>query len=304
MKKIRILVFALVSFWLQTGITQTSNILTTNFGSIHYKTFGKGEPLLIINGGPGIDCEGFSSLASLLKDDYMAIIYDQRGTGKSDLKIVDSSTLSMDLLIDDIEILRNHLKIKNWIVLGHSFGGFVAQHYASKHSDRIKGMILSASGGIDTEIFSYIGDNVHIRMSDADRDALRYWNKKIAEGDTTYLARYKIGELRAPAYLYGEEYIEQIAHRLTQSNPEVRNLMLADLSKHKYDWSSSMSKFKAPVLIIQGRQDLVGSETAYRAHNVYSTSKLVLLNKCGHYGWLEQEEKYMNEIKAFIESLG
>ena len=104
-------------------------IIPTNFGSIHYKTFGKGEPILIINGGPGIDCEGFSSLASLLKDDYMAIIYDQRGTGKSDLKIVDSSMLSMDLLIDDIEILRNHLKIKNWVVLGHSFGGFVAQHY-------------------------------------------------------------------------------------------------------------------------------------------------------------------------------
>ena len=89
MKKIRILVFALVSFYLEVGIAQTSNIIPTNFGSIHYKTFGKGEPILIINGGPGIDCEGFSSLASLLKDDYMAIIYDQRGTGKSDLKIVD-----------------------------------------------------------------------------------------------------------------------------------------------------------------------------------------------------------------------
>ena len=304
MKKIRILVFALVSFCLEVGIAQTSNIIPTNFGSIHYKTFGKGEPILIINGGPGIDCEGFSSLASLLKDDYMAIIYDQRGTGKSDLKIVDSSMLSMDLLIDDIEILRNHLKIKNWVVLGHSFGGFVAQHYVSKHSDKVKGIILSASGGIDTEIFSYIGDNIQIRMSKPDRDALRYWNKKVVEGDTTYLTRYEIGKLRAPTYLYGEKYIEQIAHRLTQSNPEIRNFILADLSKHKYDWSSSMSKFKAPVLIIQGRQDLVGSETAYKAHNVYSISKLVLLNKCGHYGWLEQEEKYINEIKTFIESLG
>jgi len=304
MKKIRILAFAVVTFGLQSGIAQTSKIITTNSGSIHYKTYGKGEPLLIINGGPGIACEGFSSLATLFKDDYMTILFDQRGTGKSNLKTIDSTTVSMNLLIDDIETLRNHLNIKKWVVLGHSFGGFVAQHYASKHSDRIKGMILSASGGIDTEIFSYIGDNVHIRMSDADRDALRYWNKKIAEGDTTYLTRYKIGELRAPTYLYGKEYIEQIAHRLTQSNPEVRNLMLADLSKHKYDWSSSMSKFKAPVLIIQGRQDLVGSETAYRAHNVYSTSKLVLLNKCGHYGWLEQEERYVNEIKAFIESLG
>ncbi|WP_226294074.1 alpha/beta fold hydrolase [Aquimarina algicola] len=278
-------------------------MITTSFGSIHYKTFGKGEPLLIINGGPGIDSEGFSSLATLFKDKYMAIIYDQRGTGKSNLKTIDSTTLSMDLLIDDIEILRNHLNIKKWVVLGHSFGGFVAQHYASKHSDRIKGMILSASGGIDLEIFSYMSANIHIRMSDMDRDSLRYWSKKINEGDTTYLAKYKVGKLRAPTYLYGNEYIEQIAHRLTQSNPEIRNLMLSDLSKNNYDWSSPMSKFNSPVLIIQGRQDLVGSETAFKAHNVYKTSKLVLLNECGHYGWLEQEEKYTAEINSFIENL-
>ncbi|MEM7551537.1 MAG: alpha/beta hydrolase [Bacteroidota bacterium] len=303
MKKIRILVCALITFWLQTVIAQTSSIITTNFGSIHYKTYGKGEPLLIINGGPGIDCEGFSSLATLFKDDYMVIIYDQRGTGKSNLKTIAPTTLSMDLLIDDIEILRNHLKIKKWAVLGHSFGGFVAQHYASKYSDRVKGMILSASGGIDMEIFSYMSDNIRIRMSNTDSDSLKYWSKKIAEGDTTYSARYKIGKLRAPTYLYGDKYIEQIAHRLTQSNAEIRNLMINDLKKNNYDWSRSMSKFKAPVLIIQGRQDLVGSETAYKAHNIYKNSKLVLLNKCGHYGWLEQEEKYIIAIKAFIESL-
>ncbi|GAB1856038.1 hypothetical protein MHTCC0001_08730 [Flavobacteriaceae bacterium MHTCC 0001] len=64
-----------------------------------------------------------------------------------------------------------------------------------------------------------------------------------------------------------------------------------------------MSKFNSPVLIIQGRQDLVGSETAYKAHNTFPNSKLVFLNECGHYGWLEQEEKYINEILSFIKKI-
>ncbi len=303
MKKIKILAFAVVIFWLQTSNAQTSNTITTYFGAIHYKIFGKGEPLLIINGGPGMNCEGFSSLATLLKDDYQIILYDQRGTGQSTLNVIDPTTLSMDLLIKDIEVLRNHLSIEKWTLLGHSFGGFVAQHYASKHSDKLKGMVLSGSGGIDMEIFSYLGANFHIRQSAQERDSLKYWSNKIKNGDTTYLAKYNVGRFRAPLYLYGNKHIEKIAYRLTQGNPEISKLMFEDLFKKDYDWKLAMSELETPVLIIQGRQDLVGSGTAYKAHNVYKNSRLVLLNECGHYGWLEQEEKYINEIKIFLKSL-
>ncbi|WP_109831433.1 alpha/beta fold hydrolase [Reichenbachiella versicolor] len=295
------LLIALFSFHFATG--QKSNIIKTNSGTIHYVTFGSGEPLLIINGGPGMNCNGFSSLATLLDDNFRVILYDQRGTGKSELTVVDSTTLSMDLLVEDLETLREHLRVEKWFVLGHSFGGFVAQHYASKHEKRLKGMILSGSGGIDLEIFSYLGANMHIRMSDLERDSLAYWNNKIRKGDTTYHAKYNAGKFRAPVYLYERKHIDRIAHRLTQANPEIGGLMFKDLSKNNYDWSISMSKLKTPVLIIQGQQDLVGSETAYKAHNIYKYSKLVLLNKCGHYGWLEQEEKYIREVKSFIDDL-
>ncbi|GAB1856037.1 hypothetical protein MHTCC0001_08720 [Flavobacteriaceae bacterium MHTCC 0001] len=215
--------------------SQNNKTIDVDYGSIHYKTFGEGEPLLIINGGPGMNCEGFSSLAKLLDKNYKAILYDQRGTGLSKLKIQDSTTMTMDHLINDIEILRKHLGLNKWLILGHSFGGFVAQHYASKYPDKIKGMILSASGGVDMEIFSYLQANIHIRRSKQQRDSLKYWNDKIINGDTTYITKYNAAKQNAPIYLYGNKYINKIAHRLTQANPKISNLIFKDLFKNNYD---------------------------------------------------------------------
>jgi proline iminopeptidase len=130
-------------------ICQEDGLIETNNGVLHYKKYGNGEPLLIINGGPGLDCEGFVPLAELLSDKFMTILFDQRGTGKSILNKVDSTTVTMDLISQDIETIRNYLKIDKWIVLGHSFGGFVAEYYAVHYPKVIKAMILSSTGGID-----------------------------------------------------------------------------------------------------------------------------------------------------------
>ena len=60
------------------GFCQEHGLIKTTDGVLHYQTFGRGEPLLIINGGPGLDCEGFIPLAELLSDKYMTILFDQR----------------------------------------------------------------------------------------------------------------------------------------------------------------------------------------------------------------------------------
>ena len=110
-------------------------------GSIAYKTFGKGFPVLIINGGPGIGSDGFSSLAEVLSVNNQTIIYDQRGTGRSQIDEINASSMSMDHLLTDIESLRKHLGFDEWIVLGHSFGGMLAYAYAAEYPERVTGMI-------------------------------------------------------------------------------------------------------------------------------------------------------------------
>jgi proline iminopeptidase len=250
-----------------------------------------------------MNSEGFSSLAELLSDNYMPILYDQRGTGKSELTKVDSTTITMDLMVQDIETLRHYLKIKDWIVLGHSFGGWLAQYYSSHYPEHVRGMILSHSGGIDLELMEYIGANINIRLSPSEKDSMNYWGEKIKNGDTSHYAKYQWGKALASVYVYNKKLVPQIAERLTQGNPRITELIYKDLYKIKFDCKESLKDFTKPVLIIQGRQDLVGDGTAYKAHSILKNSTIVFLNECGHYGWLDQKEKYKIELEKFIGSL-
>src|SRR5690606_14941870 len=148
-------VFLLLSF---AACSQNAAVISTGTAKLSYRTFGNGKPLLIINGGPGMNSDGFVPLAEKLSANHRVIVYDQRGTGKSTLVKIDASTITMDLMIQHIEALRQHLKIEKWIVLGHSFGGMLASYYATIHPNRIEKLILSSSGGVDLELLSYVSD--------------------------------------------------------------------------------------------------------------------------------------------------
>ncbi|WP_279615096.1 alpha/beta fold hydrolase [Desulfospira joergensenii] len=285
------------------AFSQKSGFLITDDGKIHYQTYGSGSPFLIINGGPGLDSEGFSPLAELLSDKYLTILFDQRGTGKSALKKIDNTTITMKRMAQDIESLRAHLNIKDWIVLGHSFGGWMAEYYASRYPERIKGMILSSSGGIDLEVLNYVSANINIRLSEAEKESLKYWLEKIRQGDTGYDAKYKKGECLAPAYLYNKKFVPQVAERLAHTNLQINKLVFRNLHEINFDCKETLRNFSKPVLIIQGRQDIVGDGTAFRAHSILRNSTVVFLNECGHYGWLDQKEQYIQEIDKFLASV-
>ena len=58
--------------------------------------------------------------------------------------------------------------------------------------------------------------------------------------------------------------------------------------------------FKNKVLIIQGKDDVISNEIGEIAHMAYPNSKLILLENCKHYGWLDAKEKYFSAINSFL----
>lgn len=267
---------------------------------IYYRTFGSGKPLLIINGGPGMNSNGFEELAIKLSKNNQTIIYDQRGTGKSILKKLDSTTITMDLMIEDMERLRKELNIEKWSILGHSFGGMLASYYATKYPKNIDKLILSSSGGIDLGLLNYVGESINSKLSKVELDSLAYWNKKIEAGDTSHSTRLGRGRSLAPAYLYNKKYIPILAERLTQGNATINQLIWNDLQKINFDCTEKLKTFNNQVLIIQGRQDIIKPETVQKAQKVLKKSKVVYMEHCGHYGWLDNEKVYFREINAIL----
>ena len=280
-------------------LSQNEQNIIINDNIIHLKVYGSGLPVLIINGGPGMNSDGFQSLAKIIGQSKMAILYDQRGTGQSKLATIDERTISMDSMVNDIEVIRNHLKLEKWVIFGHSFGGMLGSYYSSKFPNRVRGLILSSSGGIDMKLFSTI--NISSRLSKTERDSLNYWNRKIAVGDTTYYARLKRGKFLAPAYLFDRSNAPVVAQRLTQGNSNINRLVYQNMRKIDFDCTEELKNFKAPVLIIQGKQDLIPEAIGNYANNTFPNSELIILDKCGHYGWLDNSEKYFKSINRFLE---
>jgi proline iminopeptidase len=109
---------------------------------MYYEQSGnpKGVPVVFLHGGPGA---GANSTHRRFFDPghYRIVIFDQRGAGRSRPlgEIRDNTT---PLLVQDIETLRQHLKIDTWFVFGGSWGSTLAIAYAESHPDRVRGLAL------------------------------------------------------------------------------------------------------------------------------------------------------------------
>jgi proline iminopeptidase len=210
------------------------------------------------------------------------------------------STITMQLMIDDMENLRKQLKIERWIILGHSFGGMLASYYATIHPDKIISLILSSSGGIDLELLSYVSKNINAKLTPQQLDSANYWSQKIADGDTSYFARCQRAKALANAYVYHKKYAPAIAERLTHSNLRINDLIWQDMQKINFNCAAKLLTFTRPVLIIQGRQDIIEERTSQKASRIFKNSRLVILDHCVHYGWLDNRDAYLSEVEKFI----
>lgn len=100
----------------------------------------EGIPVVLVHGGPGSSStprqrEIFDAAR------YRIIQFDQRGCGRS-TPAGETAHNHTDALVADMEVLRTHLGIDRWLVSGGSWGAALALAYASRHRDRVAGVLL------------------------------------------------------------------------------------------------------------------------------------------------------------------
>lgn len=99
--------------------------------------------LLLLHGGPGFDHSSFKPLFGALADVAQVIYVDHRGHGRSDRS--PPSTWNLDTFADDVVRLCAALGIVEPVVLGQSYGGFVAQRYLARHPGHPARVVLSST---------------------------------------------------------------------------------------------------------------------------------------------------------------
>ena len=118
------------------------NLKVSDLHTIHVEESGNknGKPVIFLHGGPGGGIEPIYRQYFNPKK-WWIIIFDQRGCGKSSPSAELRENTTWDL-IADIEKIRNHLDINNWVVFGGSWGSTLSLSYAITHPNRCKGLIL------------------------------------------------------------------------------------------------------------------------------------------------------------------
>lgn len=271
---------------------------------IAYRVFGKGLPLVVLNGGPGRSSDTFIELAEKLSSfGFQVILFDQRGTGKSNLPSVDESTVTLDLMVSDLEALRKELRFTKLALLGHSFGGMYAMAYASKYPEHIESIILSASGGMNTNDMIPVEDNIKSKLSESDLKKYKFWMAPEQRKKDSVQAKLEILKITAPIYVYKKEHVKKITENLTNLNfynPQINQLVWKSMENNKYNVTNSFKNFKSKTLIIDGDKDFLGKEIPEKIHKNIPNSQLKILKNCSHYPWLDTPNEYYSLIKNFL----
>lgn len=125
----------------------------TSYGSIYFKRhWNEGPPLVMLH-GLGADVNTWRRVVQFLPDSIDLYLVDLLGHGKSDKPRIDYTVRSQ---VDALNELVGIVGIRDFFLLGHSYGGWIAAYYAMENA--LRGLILEDAAGLK-EYFDYIRSN-------------------------------------------------------------------------------------------------------------------------------------------------
>ena len=250
-------------------------ILINNL-EINYKEAGEGKPLLILHGWEGSSDSWIKVQEILAKNGYKVICPDFPGFGKSKTP---PKAWGVDDYSNFILNLIETLRLQNFFLLGHSFGGRVATKFVIAYPEKIKSLILCDSAGI--------------KQKWGPKEKLLFRLSKIGNALFTAkpLVRFK-DRARNVFYLF-------LRHKdYTRADGVMKETIKKVLEE---DLLPILSKIKNRTLIVWGQQDkIVPIKYAYIFKEKIENSELKILPKVGHSPHLEAPEKLAEIIIKFI----
>ena len=279
-----------------------SGFIEINGTNHFYQTMGTGDSLVILHGGPGLSHQYLKSqLDSLLSSNFTLLYYDQRASGWSD-GIKDTSKLTIQTFVEDLESLRKHFKLSKMNLLGHSFGGLLAMHYAITYPGKVNSMIL-----VDTDAASYeLRTPYQIKMinsrlseqQEAFLDSLektiefKNFDPQIYEAYyKTFLTSYFANPKDTAKLTLGFDSVS--VPKIGITNGIVRSNL------GEYDIHNQLAKIMGRTLIIQGNESVFSVEGARAIHKELPNSEIHIFENCGHFEYIEFPKKFQNLVFEF-----
>ncbi|PNP37073.1 hypothetical protein TGAMA5MH_11044 [Trichoderma gamsii] len=287
-----------------SSITET---ITLNDGTnIRVKLLGDkhtDRPLLIaLHGAPGLSSlnEPLASFA-FLADRLRVLVYDARGSGKSDSQ----GPLADEQWISDLDEIRAWAGVETFILAGGSYGGFLALGYALTYPNRLSGLILRNTWACGFKGSLRILKNICISpriRPDLDRQ-VRLWSGNVRDNEDGARGLEEILAIYTPAKENNEEEGPgnfEGAGNDFEMRWEVHNAAWS-LSVPRFDVRNKLHQIETPTLIIAGRHDpICPVEDSEEIHQGIPESDLVIFEKSGHNPSADEPLAVQKALKSFL----
>lgn len=288
---------------------------------IFYEQYGNpnGEPVIVLHGGPGVGCP--SSYSRFFDPSfYNIILFDQRGANRSK-PFAEMQQNSTHLLIEDMEALRKHLQIDQWILFGGSWGSTLSLAYGQAHPDCCTGFVLRGiflGRAEDTqnliygmrqfypEVWQEFADYI---PEDERSDLVDAYYRRVMDPDPNvhmpaaraamkydlHCATLIPNSIRLGKALEDDTLILGVArtflHYATHNFFLRDNQLLENMDKIKH----------LPATIVHGRYDLICKpQSAFDLHRAWPNSKLYFTEDAGHSGDEKSTAQTLTSTMEFL----
>jgi len=272
---------------------------SADLAGIHfwYRVAGHGPALVVQAPGWGVGSEYLRNGLAQLEKDFTVIYYDTRGTARTS-RPSDAKQMSTDEMIADLGRLRDYWGLNAITVLGHSNGGAIALGYAIQHPEMVHKLILVDMCTEDYDFRAEREKEIAARKDDPRfKDAIAAMGNFDAKTDEEFGAYLKkIMPLffsdpasGMPRFAETDTMLPTIwARRAVEGGlPVTKQESLLDL-------------VTAQTLVLVGQDDWICPVTqGQRLNKGIHNSRLVVLDKSGHFPWIEAPELFFSEVVQF-----
>lgn len=235
--------------------------------NVNYIDYGAKDDAVVLLHGWGQNIEMMKSVGDQLQNNHRIIIIDLPGFG---LSSEPKFPWSLDDYVEFLDIFLTNLKVKNPIIIGHSFGGKIGLLYSSKKD--VKKLVCLASP----------------------------YKKNIKKESL------KLKVLKTAKKIPGLNKLEGLAKKYIGSTDykNASEMMRKILVNHvNLDITDDVKKIKCPTLLIWGTMDMqVSIDDAYELEKLINNCGLVTYDGCTHYAYLERFGQTISVLKSFLDN--
>ncbi len=280
---------------------------------IYYKTLGKGDPLICLHGGPGASHDYLLPYLLPLARTNKLVFIDERGSGRS-TGLEDATGYTVENMVEDVEAVRAALNLGKINLLGHSYGGVLAEAYALKYQQNLSHLILCSTFH-STKMLNDVFQKMLANMTPELRGRIERMEKAglYGHGKDYEKNRYTAEYMQTA---WGEGYFPYLYQKRPDPNYDpgfagtswtlYREMwgshgeFIVDGNLVSVEYGDRLGTITVPTLITVGDHDECDPSISQDMQSKISGSKLVILPESGHMTFVDQPALFIKSVDDFV----